>query len=277
MPCDRKVVYTTLTTWQQRASARAVGSAEDSFPGGVDDALDRFDEVVRCGLSSVYSNPITAALGINYKDCLYCSVSLVWSALDFLMFNYSEGRYWFGARWMLEYAVLPIFVFPLSAAAAVQSTAFMDRLTRCGRLQPSVAEAVSSAVTTLAFGCTFIFFWLPGPVLIHSNQSEHFELVDLLQQLRWLSMALLLIWIIRKSKAAAGKPQLHAELDEGISHHIPGKVDTEARRHLESKPDPGREVQHQSKPTAALHPAELQFDIQGDGDSLASAISLASI
>eukprot|EP00929_Paragymnodinium_shiwhaense_P103631 TRINITY_DN67257_c0_g1_i3.p1 TRINITY_DN67257_c0_g1~~TRINITY_DN67257_c0_g1_i3.p1 ORF type:complete len:467 (-),score=15.67 TRINITY_DN67257_c0_g1_i3:2-1375(-) len=188
MACDRKLVYTTLHGW----SVGEAGSAT-SFEG----ALDRFDEVVRHGLSKLLAQSTNKALTcLTYKECVYVAIPIAWSGLDYACMLYHDGRYLDAARWLLEYSTLPLFVWPLSLVLALACASRMEGVTRCIPL-PRLKALLCSSAVGMAFLCTFVFLWLPGPVVTELNKNSGPGLRDLPLVVRYACLAMLTTFVIR--------------------------------------------------------------------------------
>eukprot|EP00929_Paragymnodinium_shiwhaense_P098461 TRINITY_DN5992_c0_g1_i1.p1 TRINITY_DN5992_c0_g1~~TRINITY_DN5992_c0_g1_i1.p1 ORF type:complete len:692 (-),score=59.13 TRINITY_DN5992_c0_g1_i1:272-2266(-) len=208
--CDRKLVYATLRKWYDRMSemettntAGSLGNVQTLKTVGstVDEALDNFDEVVRHKLSDVLSRSTNKALlCLSYRDCALALVPVAWSAFDYVFLACREGHYFRATRWVLGYAIIPLFVFPLASAATCKTANVIEKL--CDAFQLSSCRTVmASCFATAVFFFTFGALWGAGDFMI--SDVETFVVNDLYMLLYYLGLAVLTAYAILPSNACA--------------------------------------------------------------------------
>eukprot|EP00929_Paragymnodinium_shiwhaense_P062536 TRINITY_DN31211_c2_g1_i1.p1 TRINITY_DN31211_c2_g1~~TRINITY_DN31211_c2_g1_i1.p1 ORF type:complete len:225 (+),score=9.31 TRINITY_DN31211_c2_g1_i1:955-1629(+) len=114
----------------------------------------------------------------------------VWQGLDRVMLLWRAGRYMQGARWMLEYSVVPLFAFPLCVAAAIKVTRFMESATVSQHF-PWERRVLSAVISTVLSLATFCFIWLPGPFIINLMPDDTLRLGDFMLLVRYIFLAYL--------------------------------------------------------------------------------------
>eukprot|EP00929_Paragymnodinium_shiwhaense_P043231 TRINITY_DN22264_c1_g1_i1.p1 TRINITY_DN22264_c1_g1~~TRINITY_DN22264_c1_g1_i1.p1 ORF type:complete len:768 (-),score=64.42 TRINITY_DN22264_c1_g1_i1:10-2313(-) len=207
MTCDRKAVYEALHRWQvlsesaEDKAEQSSGKETSSFLC-MEEALDEFDDVVRSGLIRVLPAATTSRLLVDYRDVMYAAAPAVtWSALDAIFALCRDGRYLHALRWLLDYATLPLFVFPLAMVAASHAAALMERASLCSR--PSrCGNALSSFVIAVAWVLVVIVLWLTGPLTASLNQSETPKLIDLFLVIRFVVLACMVRSAIRPRRSS---------------------------------------------------------------------------
>eukprot|EP00929_Paragymnodinium_shiwhaense_P007610 TRINITY_DN111518_c0_g1_i1.p1 TRINITY_DN111518_c0_g1~~TRINITY_DN111518_c0_g1_i1.p1 ORF type:complete len:625 (+),score=42.12 TRINITY_DN111518_c0_g1_i1:49-1923(+) len=218
IPCDRKLVYSTLHTWYLRASQIASQSPEIIGPaelrpcttGDLEaeewaEGLDRFDQAVRSGLSCMLARAMNNALMcVSYRDCLCAAVPAVWAGIDYTTLLCSDGRPLEAARWMFEYAAITLFVFPLCIVATLKGTRVMERLTY-GFSSTSLRRCLCVLVATSTFFLSSLLMLAPGVVVTDLNKNKFPGVRDLPLALRFTSAALLTRYFL-------GTPKVYKKL-----------------------------------------------------------------
>eukprot|EP00929_Paragymnodinium_shiwhaense_P032451 TRINITY_DN17979_c0_g2_i1.p1 TRINITY_DN17979_c0_g2~~TRINITY_DN17979_c0_g2_i1.p1 ORF type:complete len:602 (+),score=5.35 TRINITY_DN17979_c0_g2_i1:131-1807(+) len=194
MACDRKLVYSTLQKWYLHslrddgaASARAAEDADSIVARSLEVALDWFDEMARSELSRMLALSVTTNGGLTfltYKECVSLGLPAMWSAFDYTLLLCHDGCYLDAIRWLFEYSTVPLFIFPLSAAMALQSTSWVERLTYGMRFSCCRALLCPCVFVSVLFS-SMLLLWFPGRQLTILTQDRPLGLLDLLPALRY--------------------------------------------------------------------------------------------
>eukprot|EP00929_Paragymnodinium_shiwhaense_P110533 TRINITY_DN7763_c1_g1_i3.p1 TRINITY_DN7763_c1_g1~~TRINITY_DN7763_c1_g1_i3.p1 ORF type:complete len:314 (-),score=22.59 TRINITY_DN7763_c1_g1_i3:72-1013(-) len=163
---------------------------------GIEAARDAFDGVVRDDLAMVMSQVSNTSLVFcSYKGCVsYLGVVYVWEAVDVGVYYLTTGQYMQVVRWLVELSTIPLFVFPLSCAALVQTVILM-RASRTASMCPRFLHVLSSVLGTFVGLLTFFGLWMPGPMLV--NFGEVFTMRDILMAVRWIGLAAVAFYALR--------------------------------------------------------------------------------
>eukprot|EP00929_Paragymnodinium_shiwhaense_P094061 TRINITY_DN54478_c0_g1_i1.p1 TRINITY_DN54478_c0_g1~~TRINITY_DN54478_c0_g1_i1.p1 ORF type:complete len:577 (-),score=38.73 TRINITY_DN54478_c0_g1_i1:398-2128(-) len=197
LSCDRELVYATLSNWDVMIRSSRLSDCCDGFPNiesgdkaledNIEKALERFDKTVREDMSRVFSGSKNSALlCLSYKDCVFACVPLVWSGTDYTISLCLAGRYVYAARWVVEYASVPLGVLPVSVAAMVAAVRIMKRVGTYVRPR-CLQRIVTVGVSTFVFFFTFTLLWLPGQMLL--IEDEVISAGDLFQFTRYILLA----------------------------------------------------------------------------------------
>eukprot|EP00929_Paragymnodinium_shiwhaense_P072985 TRINITY_DN37061_c0_g1_i1.p1 TRINITY_DN37061_c0_g1~~TRINITY_DN37061_c0_g1_i1.p1 ORF type:complete len:533 (-),score=21.01 TRINITY_DN37061_c0_g1_i1:239-1612(-) len=189
MSCDRELVYATLLQWHLGDDENIRASYVEAHGGKVDESLDCFDRTVRQDMARVVSQSLNSPLLCqSYTDWVSTCIPVVWGGLDTTFENWRAGRSKEAARWLQEYSLVPLFIFPLTSVAWIKSVRMMERATanlQRGRLR----GALSGVVCTFVFAVIVNMLLLPGMFLI--TEGDTLTMQDAVLLLRFISLAFL--------------------------------------------------------------------------------------
>eukprot|EP00929_Paragymnodinium_shiwhaense_P035604 TRINITY_DN19196_c1_g1_i4.p1 TRINITY_DN19196_c1_g1~~TRINITY_DN19196_c1_g1_i4.p1 ORF type:complete len:653 (+),score=47.80 TRINITY_DN19196_c1_g1_i4:83-2041(+) len=285
MACDRELVYSTLHKWYQEESpsdGAGVAAADRQIESGLGKALDAFDEIVRSGLTRTLTGSSNRALFFcSYWECVSIAMPLMWPGIDFTVMRWWDGHHLLAIRWFVDYLSLVLFVFPLSTAAMVQFCSW--RQATGDRLPASwFPTVIDTFVQSLVYQGTFVFLWLPGPLLISTN--EMLQALDALLIGRLFGLGLFARRVMRPrggrqvevhGAAAKGQGQRFGTL--GGTASSPKSEATPDVRGIESKPVHGQQKQPFSDDVTPMRLCQSDGLETTSNCSEKSVVSLASI
>eukprot|EP00929_Paragymnodinium_shiwhaense_P036411 TRINITY_DN19522_c0_g1_i1.p1 TRINITY_DN19522_c0_g1~~TRINITY_DN19522_c0_g1_i1.p1 ORF type:complete len:639 (+),score=43.39 TRINITY_DN19522_c0_g1_i1:226-2142(+) len=228
--CDRELVYKTLQKWQRQRLSQNLAIPERGSQQSpthdalglcdcgstVDESLDHFDQVVRHGLSGMFSSSTNRALlCMSYNAAVSSCVPVVWSALDRICHYWHERHYIMAIRTIAEYSYVILFVYPLLLVALFRSIVFTDRVTKVQEGSRG-RDILCTCVGSCAFISSAALLWVPSQLVL----SHQDELVadDLLLALLWIGLASL-------TRCAMRTPRRSTTTSDSHSSHAPAKCE----------------------------------------------------
>eukprot|EP00929_Paragymnodinium_shiwhaense_P022502 TRINITY_DN14363_c0_g2_i1.p1 TRINITY_DN14363_c0_g2~~TRINITY_DN14363_c0_g2_i1.p1 ORF type:complete len:265 (-),score=40.13 TRINITY_DN14363_c0_g2_i1:93-887(-) len=180
--------------------------------GGMEDALDEFDEVVRHGLLRTLSCSQNRRMQcFSYADCVSCCVGAMWAGLDHSFMYWRDGRRLLAARWLVEFSTIPLFVWPLCFAVLVSFVGWTER--KGGHVEASwMRRVLQTTLCAVVWALSFLLLWLPGHLLV-SNEESLGDL-DILLMLRFFGLALLTRCVMGPGRNAADEWVMPGVVDE---------------------------------------------------------------
>eukprot|EP00929_Paragymnodinium_shiwhaense_P085312 TRINITY_DN45720_c0_g1_i1.p1 TRINITY_DN45720_c0_g1~~TRINITY_DN45720_c0_g1_i1.p1 ORF type:complete len:229 (-),score=28.60 TRINITY_DN45720_c0_g1_i1:96-782(-) len=215
----------------------------------------------------------------SYSDWVSTAIPIVWSGCDVVLMQWRAGRYIYGTRWLLEFAILPFCGFPLSIAAVVKVFRLLEAAAAAtGRnvQHDWLWSVLFGVVGTGVFVVVFLAIWLPGPLLV--TLDETLEVEDLVLLLRYILLTGLTTYLVlgqRRADSSREATCQQSELEKN-EEEVPsvnfggGKASTHAA--AQAAPE---EVHLGMTPSPACPTAEVEFTSEDSGFSF--AVSVMSI
>eukprot|EP00929_Paragymnodinium_shiwhaense_P043230 TRINITY_DN22264_c0_g2_i2.p1 TRINITY_DN22264_c0_g2~~TRINITY_DN22264_c0_g2_i2.p1 ORF type:complete len:676 (+),score=21.27 TRINITY_DN22264_c0_g2_i2:262-2289(+) len=213
IPCDRRLIYTTLHEWWKKTSQRSELQCSERQvqlrdTDGSDVAVEEFNEKVKLNLLNVVRRTHSSLLVCSYGDILCAAIPTMWAACDrVIMLIVQHHGYEACLHWVLEYLSMWLFVYPLGLVATVQSAACLNKLA-FHTAYPRCAHVLSFCILiVVCIGCHMLLR-LPSMLLADLGGSTGAPFVaSTLLVLRFLLLAFVTYRIVQARPRATAYAQ----------------------------------------------------------------------
>jgi len=151
IPCDRKLVYSTIRSWHRETTEQNHGSP-------LDDCLEEFD----CRVRTEFASKIKGRAGkcrLTYRDTILWTSPIMWHTCDVAVCMSVAHKIDVIRLVLLEFVALWLLVMPISVKMSQHVLRFLDSITTAPA-HPKLDRMLIPLRYSLIVVC-FLLWWLP--------------------------------------------------------------------------------------------------------------------